>query len=185
MKFCLAITGSSGVHLGLRFLHALPKNFQNFVIFSAASKISFQHENPNLDPKNLPKNCVLLDDSDIGASVSSGSFGVQKMAIIPTSGNTLAKISHGISDTLITRAAAVMLKERRTLLLAPRELPFGGIMLQNMAILHAQNAIIAPPVLGYYAGVKDLISMENFIIGKWLDALGISHELFARWGVNV
>ena len=127
-------------------------------------------------------NCIILDDLDLSAPISSGSFGVEKMAIIPTSTNTIAKIANGISDTLITRAASVMIKEKKDLLLAPREMPLSGIMLQNMAKLHMNFVTIAPPILGYYANIKTLEDMENFLIGKWFDALKIPNNLFQRWG---
>jgi 4-hydroxy-3-polyprenylbenzoate decarboxylase len=96
--------------------------------------------------------------------------------------NTLAKISSGIADNLITRTASVMLKERRKLILAPREMPYGTISLENMAKLSLNGVIIAPPVLGYYSEQQSLEDMEKFLIGKWFDLLGIEHNLFKRWG---
>jgi 4-hydroxy-3-polyprenylbenzoate decarboxylase len=95
--------------------------------------------------------------------------------------NTLAKIACGIADNLITRAAAVMIKERRTLVLAPREIPFSPIALENMHKLSMLGVIIAPPVLAYYGDQEDLESMENFMIGKWFDLLGIENNLYKRW----
>ena len=103
------------------------------------------------------------------------------MIITPCSMNTLAKIACGIADNLITRAAAVMIKERRTLVLAPREIPFSPIALENMHKLSMMGVIIAPPVLAYYGDQEDLESMENFMIGKWLDLLGIQNDLYKRW----
>jgi len=95
--------------------------------------------------------------------------------------NTLAKIAYGISDNLLTRSAAVMLKEKRPLLLAPREMPFSPIALENMHKLSIIGVHIAPPILGYYAAIETLEDMENFLIGKWFDLLGIEHTLFKRW----
>ena len=95
--------------------------------------------------------------------------------------NTLAKIACGIADNLITRAAAVMIKERRTLVLAPRGIPFSPIALENMHKLSMMGVIIAPPVLAYYGDQEDLESMENFMIGKWFDLLGIKNDLYKRW----
>jgi 4-hydroxy-3-polyprenylbenzoate decarboxylase len=103
------------------------------------------------------------------------------MIIVPTSMNTLAKISYGISDNLITRAASVMIKEQRKLILTPREIPFSPIALENMLKLSRLNVIIAPPVIGYYSNPSNLEDMEDFIIGKWFDLLGIEHNLFKRW----
>lgn len=124
----------------------------------------------------------IYEDSEIGAPVASGSFEAQAMAIIPTSMDCLAKIACGISDTLLTRAASVMIKERRTLLLAPREMPLNAIVCEQMQKLATLGVIIAPPIIAYYSYPKDLEEMENFIYGKWLDILGIPNELFTRWG---
>jgi hypothetical protein len=95
--------------------------------------------------------------------------------------NTLAKIACGISDNLPTRIAAVALKEQKKLLLAPREMPFSAIALENMHKLAALGVIIAPPVMGYYADIRTIEEMERFIIGKWYDALGIANNLYQRW----
>ena len=133
---------------------------------------------------NFTAKITLCDDSDLDSPISSGSFGVSATLIIPCSANTLAKIACGISGTLITRAALVALKERKTLLLAPREMPLNAIMLQNMLSLSQMGAIIAPPMLSYYANSENLAEMEDFMCGKWLDSLGINHNLFHRWGEN-
>lgn len=140
----------------------------------------------NIDSsQNLPnEDCkaYIYEDSEIGAPVASGSFEAQAMAIIPTSMDCLAKIACGISDTLLTRTASVMIKERRTLLLAPREMPLNAIVCEQMQKLATLGVIIAPPIIAYYSYPKDLEEMENFIYGKWLDILGIPNELFTRWG---
>ena len=135
-----------------------------------------------IDSRKSTAKITLLNDSDLDSPVSSGSFGVSATLIIPCSANTLAKIACGISETLITRAALVALKERKTLLLAPREVPLNAIMLQNMLVLSQMGAIIAPPMLSYYAGSENLAEMEDFMCGKWLDSIGIAHNLFPRWG---
>lgn len=131
---------------------------------------------------NVDCGVYIYEDSEIGAPVASGSFEAQAMAIIPTSMDCLAKIACGISDTLLTRAASVMIKERRTLLLAPREMPLNAIVCEQMQKLATLGVIIAPPIIAYYSYPKDLEEMENFIYGKWLDILGIPNELFTRWG---
>lgn len=128
------------------------------------------------------ENVSVFSDSALYAPISSGSFGVESTFIIPCSANSLAKIACGISDTLITRAALVALKERKNLLLAPREMPLNSIMLQNMLTLSNLGAIIAPPMLSYYANAENLEAMEDFMCGKWLDCVGIRHNLFPRWG---
>lgn len=172
MRLVVAITGASGVALGKKFIEYLPKDIEVHLIVSdnAFTVESFERAG------------VTLHQNDtIAASVSSGSFRVDATAIIPCSMNTLAKVACGISDNLSTRVAAVALKERKRLLLAPRELPFSAIALENMQKLAALGVIIAPPVMGYYANTTSLEAMERFIIGKWYDALGIENTLYKRW----
>ncbi|AFL68611.1 UbiX family flavin prenyltransferase [Sulfurospirillum barnesii] len=170
-RIVIGISGASGVELGLKFVQALPLEIEKYLIISDHAKIVFNKES----------NTILLDDNNIGAITASGSFKTDAMVIIPCSMNTLAKITHGIADNLLTRTAAVMLKERRPLLLAPREMPFSSIALENMLKLSMLGVHIAPPVLGYYAQNDTLDAMENFLIGKWFDLLGIEHTLFKRW----
>ena len=132
--------------------------------------------------QDLQKYAAIHDDSDLAAATSSGSFGIDATIVAPCSINTLAKIHAGFADTLITRAAAVALKERKRLVLGVREMPFSTLALEHAAKLSALGAVIAPPVLGYYSGQNSLWDMENFIIGKWLDLLGLEHQIYKRWG---
>ena len=171
MKLIVAITGASGVGLGKRFVEKLPKEVEVFVIISDHAKVVFEKE----------ENITIFEDKNIAASIASGSFKTDAMIILPCSINTLAKISCGISDNLTTRSASVMIKEQRKLILAPRELPFSPIALENMLKLSKLNVVIAPPVIGYYANPQNINQMEDFLIGKWFDLLEISHTLFKRW----
>ena len=172
MKLVVAITGASGVQLGKKFVDYLPEEMEVHVVVSDNALTVDSFEN---------KSVTIHASENIAASISSGSFRVDATAIIPCSMNTLAKIACGISDNLPTRVAAVALKEQKKLLLAPRELPFSAIALENMHKLASLGVIIAPPVMGYYSEHGSLEEMERFIIGKWYDALGISNELFTRW----
>ena len=130
------------------------------------------------------ENRKIYDESDIAAPIASGSFPSEGMVIAPCSMNTLSKIACGIADNLVTRSAAVMIKEQRPLLLAPREIPFSAIAIENMLKLSRLGIIIAPPVMGYYSDHETVEEMENFIIGKWFDLLGIEHTLFKRWKIE-
>jgi 4-hydroxy-3-polyprenylbenzoate decarboxylase len=172
MKLVVVITGASGVALGKKFIDYLPHDIEVHMVVS---------DNALTVESMESRQVTLHRNSDIAASVSSGSFRVDATAIIPCSMNTLAKIACGISDNLATRVAAVALKEQKKLLLAPREMPFSAIALENMHKLAALGVIIAPPVLGYYSGGNSLEEMEHFIIGKWYDALGIENNLYERW----
>jgi len=171
-KIIIAVSGASGVNLGIKALELLPDNVEKHFIASQHSQVVLKKEMNNL---------IEHQNSDISASVASGSFGADAMLIAPCSMNTLAKIACGISDNLITRAAAVMLKEQKRLILAPREMPFSAIALENMQKLASLGVVIAPPVMAYYSKQQTLDDMENFIIGKWFDLLGVENNLYRRW----
>ncbi|DAB27295.1 MAG: 3-octaprenyl-4-hydroxybenzoate carboxy-lyase [Sulfurimonas sp. RIFOXYD12_FULL_33_39] len=170
-KIVVASSGASGVNLGLKTLKLLPKEIDKHFIMTKNSQIVLDKE----------MNITLHEDQNIAASISSGSFGVDAMIIAPCSMNTLAKIACGISDNLVTRCASVMIKEHKKLILAPREMPFSAIALENMHKLATLGVIIAPPVMAYYSEQQTLDEMENFIIGKWFDLLGIENNLYKRW----
>ncbi len=170
-RLIIGISGASGVGLGLKLVRSLPQEIEKYIIVSEHARTVFKKE----------ENEYFLDDEDIGAMSASGSFKSDGMMIVPCSMNTLAKIACGIADNLLTRTAGVMLKEKRPLLLAPREMPFSGIALENMHKLSLFGVHIAPPILGYYANITTLEEMENFLIGKWFDLFGIEHQLYKRW----
>ena len=172
MKLVLAITGASGINLAKKFIEYLPKEIELHIISTDNSKIVEALED---------KEATIHNNKDIGASIASGSFRVDATAIIPCSMNTLAKIACGIADNLVTRVASVALKEQKKLLLAPREMPFCAIPLENMLKLSRLNVIISPPIMGYYSNCDTIADMERFIIGKWYDSLGIENDLYKRW----
>ncbi len=172
MKLVVAITGASGIELGKKFITYLPKHIEVHLITSNNALTVNHFENSNI---------TFHDNSNIASSIASGSFQVDITVVIPCSMNTLAKISCGIADNLVTRTASVALKEQKKLLLAPRELPFSAIALENMEKLAKLGVIIAPPVMGYYSQSDSIEEMEHFIIGKWYDVLGIENNLYERW----
>ena len=179
-RIIVGITGASGVQLGFKLLQLLPKDIEVFAIVSNSAKETLKHE----VVKSICKlsNIIYLEDNDISACVASGSFKTDGFIIVPCSMNTLAKCTTGIADTLITRVFSVMLKERRNVVIAPREMPYNSIQLENMAKLSTLGVSVAPPVIGYYSNQQTLDDMENFIIGKWFDLLNIEHSLYKRWG---
>ena len=178
-KIIVAITGGSGVKLGFKLLEYISKNYEVYCVVSKGAKRTLQCEEKKIYKKL--QNVIYLKDTDLSASIASGSFKVDSMIIVPCSMNTLAKCSMGISDTLITRSFCVMLKERKKVILAPREMPFNTIQLKHMYKLSKLNVTIAPPMMGYYSEQKSLEDMENFVVGKWLDLLDIEHNIFKRW----
>ncbi len=183
MKLVVAITGASGVKLGIKLIQNLPKEIETFLIVSKNAKKSLKLED-NIEIKSLFKNrqnIHIFKETQIEAPLASGSFKTDKMLIVPCSMSTLAKCAVGISDNLITRAFTVMLKEKREVILAPREMPLSTLVLENMLKLSKLGVTIAPPIIGYYSKQQTLEQMEDFLIGKWFDLLKIDHNLYKRW----
>jgi 4-hydroxy-3-polyprenylbenzoate decarboxylase len=172
MKLAVAISGASGIGLGAKFINHLPEEVEVHLAISDNAKTVERFEKAPIQ---------IYEDADIAAPISSGSFGIDAAAVIPCSMNSLAKIACGIADNLTTRIAAVAIKEQKKLLLAPREMPFSPIALENMLRLSRIGVIISPPVMGYYSDHDNLEEMERFIIGRWYDALGIENTLYRRW----
>lgn len=183
MKLIVAITGASGTSLAYKFINNLPSNIDIHLVVSSNANYSNKLENATCSIKNT-QNITIYNNKDIGAAIASGSFGADAMIILPCSMNTLAKCAVGISDNLITRAFSVMLKERKKVILAPREMPYSTLVLENMTKLSNYGVIIAPPVLGYYSEQQTLDDMENFMIGKWFDLLNIENNMYKRWRGN-
>jgi len=174
MRLVVAISGASGVGLAQKFIEYIPKSqdIDIHVVVSDHAQIVAKFESDVI---------TIHQNDNIASSIASGSFGVDATIIIPCSMNTLAKISCGIADNLVTRVASVALKEHRELVIVPREMPFSTIALENMHKLSMLGVTIAPPILGYYSDSESLDDMERFIIGKWYDILSIEHNLYKRW----
>ena len=119
---------------------------------------------------------------DYGAPFASGSAGWHAMAIVPCSMGTVGRIAHGISDTLLTRAADVMLKERRTLVLVPRESPLSVIHLENLTALARAGALVLPAMPSFYGCPETLDQAIDTVIARLFDHLGLDHQLVTRWG---
>jgi 4-hydroxy-3-polyprenylbenzoate decarboxylase len=169
-KILVCISGASGVNLGLKLYNLIPSSYERYLAVSEHAKTVFEKE----------ENIFLNDD--IAAPPASGSFGIDVTFIVPCSMNTLAKTALGIADNLITRAANVAIKEKKKLIIAPREMPFSEIYLEHMLKLSKlQNVIIAPPIFGYYNNPEKIEDIEMFLIGKWFDLAGIENNLFKRW----
>jgi 4-hydroxy-3-polyprenylbenzoate decarboxylase len=123
----------------------------------------------------------LYSNRDLGATIASGSHGCSGMAIVPCSMKTLAAIAHGLSRSLIERAADVMLKERRTLVIVPRETPMSLPQLRNMVLCAEAGAMILPAMPAFYQQPKTLDDLADFMAGKILSALGFEHALYPAW----
>ena len=124
---------------------------------------------------------TLLSNKDLGATIASGSHDCDAMVIVPCSMKTLAGVAHGLSRNLIERAADVMLKEQRRLIIVPRETPMSLPQLRNMVLCAEAGAMIMPAMPAFYQMPKTLDDLANFMAGKILGALGFSHDLYPKW----
>jgi flavin prenyltransferase len=124
---------------------------------------------------------VVLSNRDLGATIASGSHDARGMAIVPCSMKTLAGVAHGLSRSLIERAADVMLKERRPLVVVPRETPMSLPQLKNMVLCAEAGAMVLPAMPAFYQGPKTLDDLADFMAGKILSALGFEHSLYPTW----
>jgi 4-hydroxy-3-polyprenylbenzoate decarboxylase len=188
MDIITAITGASGALYAQRFIqHMVAAGVNVHLVVSPPGRRLLHDElgMETVDPAALAgadrHNITLYNYNDIGARLASGSFLHQGMVIVPCSGNTLAQVAAGMADNLITRAAAVTLKERRRLILVHREMPLSPIDINNYKTLSDAGAIIAPANPGFYLNPTTIGELADFVAGKLLDLLGIRHELETRW----
>ena len=193
----LALTGASGMAYGLRLLECLlAADLQVFLLVSQAAHLVAKQELGVTLParageleRQLAEGLNARDGQlrvfgreDWNAPLASGSNPADAMVVCPCSMGTLAAIANGLSDSLIERAADVMLKENRTLILVPRETPFSALHLENMLALTRMNAVILPANPGFYHRPQSVEDIVDFVVARVLDQLGIRHELVVRWG---
>lgn len=182
MRLIVAITGASGVIYGKRLLEALrEEKVETYLVVSKVAESVIEHE-LKITKSELEKLAVhVCDVNDLSAPIVSGSFRTEGMIVIPCSMKTLAGIAHGYSDNLILRAADVTLKEKRKLVLVPRETPLSVVHLSNMLDLASQGVFVLPAMPAYYHKPDKIEDLVDFVVGKVLDILGIEHKLFKRW----
>lgn len=182
MRLVVAITGASGVIYGIRLLQALQElKIETHLILTAwgARTVEIETDETVDDVRSLATK--VYEDSDMAAAISSGSFRVDGMAIVPCSMKTLASIANGFDDSLVSRAAGVCIKEQRKLVLVPRETPLSKIHLENMAKIAGVGAVILPAMPGFYHRPGNVDDLIDHVVGKVLDQFGIDHNLFKRW----
>lgn len=193
----LALSGASGMAYGLRLLECLiaADLDVNLLVSQAAHIVAKQELGVALPARASELERQLAEGmnardgqlrvygrEDWNAPVASGSNPADAMVVCPCSMGTLAAIAHGMSDNLIERAADVMLKEQKPLILVPREAPFSTLHLENMLTLSRMNAVILPANPGFYHRPQTVEAIVDFIVARILDQLGIRHALMARWG---
>jgi len=199
-RVCLAWTGASGLPYGLRLLDCLlSAGVTVELIYSQAAQVVAQQELSLRLPSAPEAAHTLLLAQFPGrpgalrvygrdawfSPVASGSNPPDAMVVCPCSMGTLASIAAGLADNLIERAADVVLKERRTLIMVPRETPFSVIHLENMLRLARAGAVIVPPAPGFYEHPQSVADMVDFVVARILDQLRVPHSLAKRWGGEV
>ena len=182
-RLIVAITGATGAIYGVRLLEMLRESaVESHLIISPWGRRTLLHETPYTVDDVQRLAAVTYLPNDQGAAISSGSFLTMGMAVVPCSMRTLAAIAHGLGDNLVHRAADVVLKERRKLLLAPREAPLNDIHLENMLKLSRMGTIICPPMPGFYQRPETLDDIVNQTVVRILDQFGIHLDTPGRWG---
>ena len=182
MKIIIGITGASGSIYATRLIEVLlEQNCEVHVVATASGWQVLKYE-CGVTKSDLAATVTAIHEVDnIGASIASGSFKTDAMVVLPCSMKTLGCIANGISDNLLIRAADVMLKENRPLLLVPRETPLNAIHLENMLKLSKIGVRIIPAAPGFYHKPTSLEELVDMMVGKICDSLGIEHNLFVRW----
>ncbi len=182
MHLVVAITGSSGVVYGMRLLEVCKQTgIETDLIISQAAKTILKLELGKTVDELRELATRSYSPDDLAAPPASGSYPVDGMTIVPCSMKTLGAIASGVSADLIARAADVMLKEGRPLVLVPRETPLNLIHLENMTRLRRAGATILPAMPAFYHKPKAIPDLVDFIIGRILDVFGVEHQLYQRW----
>lgn len=194
----VAMTGASGAAYGVRLVEVLLRAGRrvHFTMSPAAVEVLAQELDRTVkleafDPRSLLGRVAAEIDlglltyhhyRDFRAGIASGSFLTAGMAVCPCSMGTLAAIAHGMSENLIHRAADVHLKERRKLVLVPRETPLGVVQLRNMAAVAEAGAVVLPAMPAFYTHPQSVGDMIDFVVGRVCDQLGVPHQMLKRWG---
>ena len=182
-RIIVGISGASGAVYGARLLQALREigGVESHLVVSSAGWRNLRHE---LDMERAEVEAladVVHDLANVGASIASGSFAAHGMVVAPCSMRTLAAIAHGLADNLLTRAADVVLKERRRLVLLVRESPLHLVHLRNMTTVTEMGAIVCPPVPAFYQRPTTVTEIVDHSVARALDLLGIDNALAPRW----
>ncbi|MEE4354087.1 MAG: UbiX family flavin prenyltransferase [Desulfatiglans sp.] len=194
-RIVVGISGASGVIYGITLVkELLAYPMEVHVIITETGRKIIAHElhhrgdvgslcGKNFDYSQNPEaRLIEYEEDDLFAAPASGSFRYQGMVVVPCSMKTLSGVAGGLAENLLLRAADVCLKERRTLILVPRETPLNRIHISNMARAADAGAIILPPTPAFYFGPKTVQDMVDFVVGRILDQLGLEHKLVREWG---
>lgn len=179
MRYLIGVTGASGVAYGRRLIEVLGDR-ADVILTKDAEEVIRLESDLSAEAFTTGAHAVYRGD-DLVAPPSSGSHRFEALVVVPCSGTTLAKIASGIADNLVTRAAAVALKEGRQMVLVPRETPLSPIALENMLKLSRLGVTILPAMPGFYGRPAKVQDLVDFVVARILDHLGIDHALGTRW----
>ena len=183
-RIIVAITGATGAIYGVRLLQRLSATpgVETHLVISDAASLTL-HQEVGLQRRDVEALAhVVHRNREIGASIASGSFQTDGMVIAPCSMKSLAAVAHGLSDNLIARAADVVLKERRRLILMVRETPFNLAHLRNMTAVTEMGGIVFPPLPSFYHRPATIEEMVDHTVARVMDLLGVTNDLAPRWG---
>jgi 4-hydroxy-3-polyprenylbenzoate decarboxylase len=176
------VSGASGAPIALRVLRALSEARVPVDLVVTSGARTVLREECNLEPDALrPWATRVYGDDDLVAPIASGSVPTRGMVVVPCSTNTASKIALGLSDTLLTRAASVHLKERRPLIVVPRETPLSTVLLRHLATLSELGVVVLVASPPYYLHPKSVDEMTDYLAGKVLDHLRVPHRLYRGW----
>ncbi len=182
LRLAVGMTGATGAILGVRFLQALHElGVETHLIVSKWARATLQMETDHKVDEVLALAHKVYSERDQAAAISSGSFRTDGMAVVPCSMKTLAAIRMGYADELVARAADVTLKERRRLVLVPREAPLNAIHLENMLALTHAGAQMLPPMPAFYNRPESVDDIVNHLVSRLLDQFGLDNDLTRRW----
>ena len=182
MRIITGITGASGAIYGWELLKFLNSSGHEIHCVVTATGWEILKYECGVTQEDVLKHVhVLHEINNLGACISSGSYKTDAMVVAPCSMRTLASVAHGFSDNLLCRAADVMIKERRKLVLVPRETPLSSVHLRNMLMLSDTGVTILPASPGFYPKPETLESLVKIMVGRIADSLGVENQLFKRW----
>lgn len=195
-SYAIAISGASGAIYGIKLLDYLSKEGFKIYLTISSDGISIIRDEVGIDwsGSEMKVNEIIkerfggdiryFDENNLNAPISSGSVYLDGMVVIPCSMKALSAIAHGFSSNLIERAADVTIKEKRKLIIVPRETPLNSVHLRNMLTLAEMGVHMIPAMPAFYYNPKSIDQLVDFIIGRVLDSLGIKNNLFKRWGLG-
>ena len=178
----VGVSGASGAPIAVRVLRSLREaGVPVSLVVSSGAKAVLKEE-CGMDAEALrPLVTHVYDEQDLGAPIASGSHRTRAMVVVPCSANTAAKIALGLGDSLLTRAAQVHLKERRPLIVVPRETPLPTVLLRHLVTLSEYGAVVLIASPAYYVHPKSIDDVTDYLAGKVLDHLGVPHALYRGW----